>query len=476
MSDNPPALAVYVSGEGSVTAKNLNSFVQGGALVAELRAFTGLPNQMVMLVGGAEFDDGNGGIFGWSASSTAADDGLNVIRPNGLTQGAWLRLAQEFGSLAIGGTQGLTVIPTANPIATLSSLSCQGNAISATTREYLVNFGMTTAVASGGDPDGGAVTLYAGMVANAGCSDVWSFNTVLTMSAGSNPNSAIGYELDFNNNYGDRGNASGGAGLAAPVAYGLAITGAGTHKSTAAVLIAGPGTPIWNRGVVIGSASVSQAAFQDLGTSTISVDVQGSHTYGVDTANSTDLSGAIRLPNNQPGLMALSSGGSDVGVVSMTGGGNDNLYIGADHTGTGHRALGVFICSTSNFCPYTDGTISCGQSGNRWNFVWAVNGTIQTSDPTQKRDIAPTPRVGARIVSTIQPITFGWRMNDGPAHHWGFDAAEVARAFRDAGTSFGGVIPDDDGTLHISPLQMLAALWQHNRELESRLASLEANR
>ena len=55
-----------------------------------------------------------------------------------------------------------------------------------------------------------------------------------------------GIELDFNNENAHRGDADAGGGLAPPVSYGLSVSGAAPFRSTAAVLVSGPGTNrIW---------------------------------------------------------------------------------------------------------------------------------------------------------------------------------------------------------------------------------------
>jgi hypothetical protein len=209
----------------------------------------------------------------------------------------------------------------------------QGVTNSSTTREYLVNIGLSSNRGIGiGTPNGDKVALYAGADATAGTGDVWPFNPLVTQEAGSGSYNAQGIELDFNNSNAHRGEADGGAGLAAPVSYGLAITGAGSFRSTAAQLIAGDINGdiaqggIWNRGIVIANNSVKQSSFQDLGNASTSIDVPGSHTYdalfngggnvGIGTSSPTaklQVKGASRGPavsGNSLGDLVLQSGGT----------------------------------------------------------------------------------------------------------------------------------------------------------------------
>lgn len=173
--------------------------------------------------------------------------------------------------------------PIANPsIATLGAVVAQGST-SSSSRVFHGSFGLTVNAAPGGDKVG----LYSGVdvVSGSNLADSWSLNTVLTMQAmsGSGYN-ALGYELDFNNLAGNRGTADGAAGLAAPVAYGLAVTGAGNNSSTAAILVSGPGsTKIWNRGIAFVNDCISTtgSTFQDFTSGSKSIDIRGGPTFAI---------------------------------------------------------------------------------------------------------------------------------------------------------------------------------------------------
>lgn len=91
-----PSNATYSNGSGVVSGDQLDTFVQGGMLVANLRVFTGLSNMTVVTLGTSTAGDGGGGEFFWNSTSTATDDGVTVIRPYGLTVGAWLRVPQQI--------------------------------------------------------------------------------------------------------------------------------------------------------------------------------------------------------------------------------------------------------------------------------------------------------------------------------------------------------------------------------------------
>lgn len=87
-----PALTKYVQGVGEVTADGLNTFIQSCNTIAQLRTFTGAVGQTIGVLGSAATGDGGGGVYYWSATSTADDNGSTVIRPTGAAIGAWLWL------------------------------------------------------------------------------------------------------------------------------------------------------------------------------------------------------------------------------------------------------------------------------------------------------------------------------------------------------------------------------------------------
>jgi len=86
-----PALAAQIQGQGTVSADNLNTFIQTAQNSSELRTFVGLPGMVVNLQGISQPNDGLGGDFYWNPFGTEPDDNLNFIQPLGTTTGEWVR-------------------------------------------------------------------------------------------------------------------------------------------------------------------------------------------------------------------------------------------------------------------------------------------------------------------------------------------------------------------------------------------------
>ncbi len=107
--------------------------------------------------------------------------------------------------------------------------------------------------------------------------------------------------------------------------------------------------------------------------------------------------------------------------------------------------------------PQTDNAGYLGESSKRWEAVYAVNGTIQTSDEREKTEIQDSP-LGSDFVRSLRPVAYKWKIggytstwddegnetitpNPGVRTHYGFIAQEVKQACGDA--DFGGWLQED---------------------------------
>jgi len=168
--------------------------------------------------------------------------------------------------------------------------------------------------------------------------------------------------------------------------------------------------------------------------------------------------------------------------------------------------------------PYADNSISMGNSARRWTALWAVAGTIQTSDARAKTDVQDSP-LGLDFINTLHPVSYKWivgknvvtRVPDpdapqppvvedlpppepqiiyknvitpipGQRTHYGLIAQEVAASVQAAGVvDFGGYIdptleegvpPDTELGLRYD--EFIAPLIKAVQELSAKVVALEA--
>jgi hypothetical protein len=165
------------------------------------------------------------------------------------------------------------------------------------------------------------------------------------------------------------------------------------------------------------------------------------------------------------------------------------------------RAVGT--SSTARIIPDVDNVGYLGQGSERWQAVYAVNGTIQTSDRRQKTDITEA-LLGSDFIKTLKPVSYKWIEGGkeptgeidengdrvfisipGQRTHWGFIAQDVKEAVDAAGIDFGGWLLDDkddpDSQQALRYDQFIAPLTKALQEalaeidvLKSKVAALES--
>jgi hypothetical protein len=143
-----------------------------------------------------------------------------------------------------------------------------------------------------------------------------------------------------------------------------------------------------------------------------------------------------------------------IGTLSSVG-----VYIGTGDTGLVFRGSQDTILPwnpSTNY--YRDNAIDLGDSGSRFDDIYATNGTIQTSDFNEKQDIASLTAtemlVGKRISALFK--TFRWKdsvaeKGDNARTHTGVIAQDVQAAFTAEGLDAG------DYALFIS-----STWWEHD--------------
>jgi len=97
---------------------------------------------------------------------------------------------------------------------------------------------------------------------------------------------------------------------------------------------------------------------------------------------------------------------------------NTNSLYGADTRGTwmGNLSSQQAYINCPSFVPGVDNSTSCGSSSYRWTAVYAVNGSIQTSDERQKTNIQNSD-LGLDFINKLNPVSYKWIVGGNDAEY-----------------------------------------------------------
>jgi hypothetical protein len=82
------------------------------------------------------------------------------------------------------------------------------------------------------------------------------------------------------------------------------------------------------------------------------------------------------------------------------------------------------IGCNGDISPLYDEIYDLGRSARKWGNVWAVNGTIQTSDKNLKKNIEALP-YGLKEIMALKPVKFQWKDSHNKDYKLGLIAQEV---------------------------------------------------
>jgi len=141
---------------------------------------------------------------------------------------------------------------------------------------------------------------------------------------------------------------------------GLWITAGGNADGAAAITVGNPFSRRFKVGLGFNAqvsggltGGVADSSIRDDSSSTISLDIRGSHTYGLDLQNGTYSVSAIRLPNNKIIVARNAANNGDINILYMNT--SNNLVIGE-----GVTANSVYMAQGFNMA---DGkSILCGST------------------------------------------------------------------------------------------------------------------
>jgi len=136
---------------------------------------------------------------------------------------------------------------------------------------------------------------------------------------------------------------------------------------------------------------------------------------------------------------ATSDGGSgsnayfgESGAYATIGGVNGVVFA----LGSSFPGSGKVVVATNSLRPWTDNSISCGIGAQRWTEIYAVNGTINTSDATEKQQVRELSESEQRVAQRVKKLIRAFKWNDavaakgdGARTHFGVMAQDVQSAF-----------------------------------------------
>ena len=156
-------------------------------------------------------------------------------------------------------------------------------------------------------------------------------------------------------------------------------------------------------------------------------------TWGISiSGNAATVSNGVYTTGNQ----TISGDKTFTGAINVGSSANQIFQ-----TGGGALALGLGLGTTvTATAPLYNNTTALGYGGFRWTEVYAINGSINTSDANQKQDIADLNDAEKRVAVRIKGQIKKYRMKDAVVKkgnaariHIGVIAQEVGDAFRAEG-------------------------------------------
>jgi hypothetical protein len=295
-----------------------------------------------------------------------------------------------------------------------------------------------------------------------------TFNGTITMNGGVvlNEESAdVDFRVESNGNANmikvDGGNDRVGIGLASPLSefHVDAAAGAATEARVSA------GT-VYTK-VISDDASGFSAIdyshdlrFKDAGTEKVRIDSSGTVLVGKTSADSggsvgTELlsgrmflrrSGGAALiadrDTSDGDVLLLRRAGTNVGIF---GGVGTELFLGSNSGSGSYLNFGSNrIIPASNTGGNRDDVIDLGNSSSRFDDIHATNGTIQTSDETEKQSIQSLTSTEIAVAKKISKLFKTFKFNsavekkgDSARTHTGIIAQDVQQAFSDEGLDSG---------------------------------------
>ena len=114
-----------------------------------------------------------------------------------------------------------------------------------------------------------------------------------------------------------------------------------------------------------------------------------------------------------------------IGSGSNTNGnGTNQIVIGQDISCHADNIVVLGNSSCTAWHPSTDGQVNLGSSSYRFDYIYAANDVIQTSDKREKKDIE-TIELGLNFINDLNPVSYKWKNGKDTNKKYGLIAQEV---------------------------------------------------
>ena len=284
-------------------------------------------------------------------------------------------------------------------------------------------------------------TTTTGAITLGGTLEVTSGGTGSTNQAGARANLGIGSVGVINTNGSTTQFLRGDGTWNTPPASGGTVTSVSGAGSVSGITLTGTVTSAGSL-TLGGSLSLSSGQVTSaLGYTPVPSNGSGaSGTWGISisgsAASASSATTATTATNVSGGSVSATSGTFTSGVTS-----NDFFPRTGTTITLNTSGSPTYAFNNGQFFPNNDNTVTLGAGGNRWSIVYAVNGTINTSDFNQKTEIASLDEAEKRVAVRLKGLIKKFKFKDavekkGTANariHVGIIAQDVGDAFRAEG-------------------------------------------